>query len=175
MAKLNKRNDKTKEVIHLLVTSLCNRNCKYCCNKQYDLGQIPYVTDEELDACKTICITGGEPFMFTDPCKIAFYYKSRFHNIENVYAYTNALELGLYLSDHHLSSLTGLSVSIKTKSDLSAFEQHIVDNEEVVAMSSNFLYVFDNLTPKKLGNFKLFKREWQEEFEPATDSIFRRV
>ena len=85
MTKLNPKNDKTKEVIHLLVTSLCNRDCKYCCNKQYDLAQIPYVTEEELNDCKTLCLTGGEPFLYTDPCEIAYYYKQRFNNIKNIY------------------------------------------------------------------------------------------
>lgn len=175
MTKLNPKNDKTKEVIHLLVTSLCNRDCKYCCNKQYDLAQIPYVTEEELNDCKTLCITGGEPFLYTDPCEIAYYYKQRFNNIKNIYAYTNAWEFTYYLDHHHLDCLTGLSVSIKKKQDLWAFENFIVDNKEVNALSSNLLYVFDNLVPKKLGNFKLIHRVWQSDFEPADDSIFRRV
>lgn len=175
MTKLNKKNDKTKEVIHLMVTSLCNRNCRYCCNKQYDLTQIPYVTEEELNDCKTLCITGGEPFLYTDPCEIAYHYKQRFNNIENIYAYTNAWELSKYLDHHNLDCLTGLSVSIKTKQDLWAFEKHIVWNKQVALLNSNLLYVFDDLVPKKLGNFKLIHRVWQTEFEPADDSIFRRV
>jgi hypothetical protein len=28
---------------------------------------------------------------------------------------------------------------------------------------------------KDLGTFKAFKREWQEDFEPAQDSIFRKI
>lgn len=30
---LNSRTEKTKKVMHLMVTSLCDRDCKYCCNK----------------------------------------------------------------------------------------------------------------------------------------------
>lgn len=37
MAELNPKTDATKKVIHLMVTPLCNRNCRYCCNKQYDI------------------------------------------------------------------------------------------------------------------------------------------
>ena len=48
MAILNERNENTKGIIHLLTTALCNRDCKYCCNKQYDMNEIPYVTDSEL-------------------------------------------------------------------------------------------------------------------------------
>ena len=62
MAILNERNENTKGVIHLLTTTLCNRDCKYCCNKQYDMNEILYVTDSELREAHTLCLTGGEPF-----------------------------------------------------------------------------------------------------------------
>ncbi len=62
MAELNPKTDATKKVIHLMVTPLCNRNCRYCCNKQYDINDISYVTDEELREAEVLCLTGGEPF-----------------------------------------------------------------------------------------------------------------
>ena len=38
------------------------------------------------------------------------------------------------------------------------------------------LYIFDNLYPKEIpANYEVFAREWQTEFAPATDSIFRRI
>ena len=55
----------------IMVTSLCDRDCQYCCNKQYDLNDIPYITSEELSRMKEIYITGGEPFRYSDPCNIA--------------------------------------------------------------------------------------------------------
>lgn len=66
----NNKNEK-KKVIHLMVTSLCNRDCKYCCNKQYSLDKIPYATSEELKNAETLLLTGGEPFAFTNPNEIA--------------------------------------------------------------------------------------------------------
>ena len=33
--------------LHLLTTTLCDRHCKHCCNKQMDLNEVPYVTDED--------------------------------------------------------------------------------------------------------------------------------
>lgn len=36
------------ENIHLMVTPLCDRTCKYCCNNSYTLNDIPIITDEEL-------------------------------------------------------------------------------------------------------------------------------
>ena len=85
------------KTLHLMVTPLCNRNCKYCCNKQYTLSDIPIVTDKELKETEILCLTGGEPFAFTDPCAIAQYYKRKYSNIKSVFVYTNAMELAKYL------------------------------------------------------------------------------
>lgn len=172
--KLNEYNDKTKKVIHLLTTTLCDRNCKHCCNKQYDLNDIPYVTDEELKECETLCITGGEPVLYSKPTDIALHYKTKFPNIKNVYLYANAAELFEYLyRGGDLYSIDGVNVSIKSMKDFMVFNR-IKDDYFVKTKASNRLYVFDNLVPKDTGNFKVFKRDWQEDFNPANDSIFRK-
>ena len=36
-----------KPVMHLLITDKCDRDCKWCCNKQYDVNDIPVATKEE--------------------------------------------------------------------------------------------------------------------------------
>ena len=183
---LNERNEKTKKVIHLMVTSLCNRNCAYCCNKQYDLQDIPYVTDEELKEAETLCITGGEPFLFTRPDKIASYYKHRYPNIKNVYVYTNATEFIDYIITYpyeKLKNIDGLTVSIKDERDLShifkaskGFYNITLENILKDKNRSNILYYFEErFNPGEIENFRVIKREWQEDFKPADDSIFRKV
>ena len=148
MSILNERNDNTKGVIHLLVTSLCNRKCKYCCNTQYDLNDIPYVTDEELREAHTICITGGEPFAFSDPCAFAKYYKYKYPNIQKVFVYTNALELGDYLqTGRKLTYLDGLTISIKNDS---LENSRRVDFEEPAIFSNTA--TINNL-PKDIDNY----------------------
>ena len=165
-----------KEVLHLLVTSLCARNCKYCCNKQYDLNKIPYVSNEEFKNTEVICLTGGEPFMFSSPCAIAAYYKNKYSNIKQIYVYTNAAELGLYLQKNNIWAIDGVSVSIKSSLDKKMFENFIVNNKNITNLTSNLLYIFDEqLFPNEIGNFKIIKRDWQEHFVPANNSIFRRV
>lgn len=175
MSILNERTESTKKVIHIMVTSLCERNCKYCCNKSYDLNDIPYVTDEELREAEIICITGGEPFQFTSPCDIAAYYKEKYPNIKSVYVYTNALELALYLRNggkiHHID---GLNVSIKCAMDVDYFEE-IKNKKKIKQLPSNILYVFNNLYHNDVHGFKVVNREWQSDFEPANDSIFRKA
>lgn len=175
MNALNEKTAKTEKVIHIMVTSLCNRNCKHCCNKQYSISDIPYVTDEELKNAHTLCLTGGEPFLYAEPASIAEYYKKRYENIKNVYVYTNAKELSDYLKNNHLMDyIDGVNVSIKTKADLVAFD-NIVNDERINKMPSDLLYVFNDLLPKNVGNFTVINREWQKDFVPADDSIFRRI
>lgn len=175
MAKLNSKTDKTKKIIHLMVTTLCNRNCKYCCNKQYDLNNIPYITNEELKDAEILCITGGEPFMFSNPCSIAAYYKNKYPNIKKVYVYTSAYELALYLLCHNLYDIDGLNISIRDNKDLDSFNKVIKSHDSVIDLESNRLYSFNNLCKDEPEGFKLINRVWQKDFVPANDSIFRKV
>ncbi len=177
MAELNPKTDETKKVIHLMVTPLCDRNCKYCCNKQYDINDIPYVTAEELREAEVLCLTGGEPFLFTDPCWIARHYKRRYSNIKKVYVYTNAKELYLWLMDYHLiRNIDGLNISIKNKDDLDFFNNLVLNYQHNFKQcTSNRVYIFDNLIPDDFGIFEPIIREWQKDFKPAPDSIFRRL
>lgn len=48
--------------LRLLVTKKCNRNCPGCCNKQYDIKNLPVATD--FCSYEEIMITGGEPVLF---------------------------------------------------------------------------------------------------------------
>lgn len=53
--------------LRLLFTPHCDRNCKMCCNKNWDLSQLPLF--DECDIIDTtmydeILITGGEPLLY---------------------------------------------------------------------------------------------------------------
>lgn len=186
MTKLNEKTNKTEKVIHLMVTSLCDRNCPYCCNMQYDLNSIPYVTDEELRKADTICITGGEPFKYANPSNIVYYYRRKYPNIKKFYVYTNALEFCQYIKTEHiidamlsLVCIDGLDISIKNELDKEAFVKMMEDEYlKRILREKNFnnrLYVFDNLYEGNPDGFTVIHREWQEDFVPCDDSIFRRV
>jgi MoaA/NifB/PqqE/SkfB family radical SAM enzyme len=177
---LNDRNEKTKGVIHLMVTSLCNRHCKYCCNRFYSLDDVPQVTDEELKEAHTVCITGGEPVVYSNPVAIAEWLKEHYSNIKRVILYANAEELYEYFEDGHSirDEIDGLSVSVKTIDDKFAFED-IVEKYwyKLPTSKNNRCYVFNKkLMPDIVrGYFTVTEREWQKEFVPADDSIFRRI
>ena len=175
---LNPKNENTEKIIHLLVTTLCNRQCKNCCNHLYAFGDIDYVTDEELRRCHTICLTGGEPFLYSAPDKIAMYYKKRYPNIKKVFVYTNALELAAYLDNNGtLNYIDGVTVSIKNSFDQIAFNRNICSNPQILKLPNNLCYWFEDFKPCNKGNFTIQHREWQPltEWKPASDSIFRRI
>ena len=56
------------------------------------------------------------------------------------------------------------------------FENVIAKNKEVLALESNWLYVFPGFEDTKApACFNKKPRFWQKDFKPATDSIFRRL
>lgn len=175
MAQLNEKTDITKRNVHIMITNRCYRNCPFCCNKQYDVNDIPIVTNEELEEAENIFLTGGEPFAFADPCMTAAFLKGTYPNIKKVYVYTNAYELYeyLYAREKNLWGIDGLTISIKDKRDLEVFKD-IVYHRQVFARRNDIrVYVFGDMKVDEY--FKTFKREWQKEFVAAPDSIFRRV
>ena len=75
-----------------------------------------------------------------------------------------------------LSYIDGVDVSIKTGFDLDAFNKFVYNNWFTqLGVYENRVYIFSNLVPKDLETFKAFERKWQEDFEPAQDSIFRKI
>ena len=151
---------------HIMVTSLCDRDCEYCCNKQYDLNSIPYITKEELDQMKHIYITGGEPFAYSNPCEIAMNLKLCHKNIESVIVYTNAMELAYYLlRDGKIFCIDGVTVSIKNYTDKHSFEKCISKDPQILRLPSNRLYVFPGFEDV----------ECPPQFVPAPNCIFRKL
>lgn len=163
------------KIIHLMVTENCLRDCKYCCNKQYDINKVPYITEEEYKNAHTILLTGGEPVIYSNPSYIAKDIKLKYPNIEKVYVYANARELDMYLRTvEHIEGIDGFSISIKDELDLRVFNEHLSKNKNLLNLASNRVYYFDHFVPRMLDNFDYIHRAWQEHFTPADDSIFRR-
>lgn len=52
--------------LRLLVTQKCNRACEGCCNKDWDLDNLPKATIGELAQYDEIIFTGGEPMLKPD-------------------------------------------------------------------------------------------------------------
>lgn len=160
--------------LHLTVTNLCDRTCKYCCNKQYDVPNLPYATAEDFKASDMLCLTGGEPFMYANPCNLARRYRTEYPHLTTIVVYTNAKELYQYLCDgYKLHDIDGLNISCKTVEDAEIFNNYLRCDERVNTLPMNRLYDF---TGKAVAdeNFEYIHRTWQKEFIPAENCIFKR-
>jgi MoaA/NifB/PqqE/SkfB family radical SAM enzyme len=148
---------------------------------------LPYVTDEELKQTEMLCITGGEPFAYSDPVAIAAYYKEKYPNIKYCTVYTNAYELDYNFDKlsswwFYENDIDGLNISIKEQKDVDAFFALLRNHTPILPM--NRLYVFPNVWDKTMEvldrfpeakeKFEIIRREWQENFVPAPNCIFRR-
>lgn len=161
--------------LHLIVTTLCDRNCAWCCNRQYDIKNLEYVTEADLRWADMLCLTGGEPFEYANPCNLADYYKNKYPNIESVVVYTSAFELHKYLIDGgSLNSIYGLNISIKDKRDADAFNISIFYNDDVNHLPMNRVYNFTSIKLEKNDNFEYIQREWLRDFVPAPNCRFKR-
>jgi len=161
--------------LHLVVTTLCDRNCAWCCNRQYDIKNLEYVTEEDLRWADMLCLTGGEPFEYANPSNLAYYYKETYKNIKSVVVYTNAFELYDHLvNDGSIDYIDGLNISIKNDMDFSCFNNHIYPNIQINCLSMNRVYNFTDMEPRKNDNFEYIKREWQRNFVPAPNCRFKR-
>lgn len=181
MTYFNEKNEHTEKVIHLMVTDVCKRNCKHCCNKQYSVDSIPVITEDELRHAETVLLTGGEPLWFLrhTVSDYAYMLKAKYPNIKRVYVYANAVELQRYLDNKgSIFYINGFSVSIKGYHDYLAFEDILMNHRNITDLSSNRLYILDGSNyhfSNPFFGFEVIKRQWQEDFKPASDSIFRRV
>lgn len=174
-------------VLHLMVNNICNNNCPLCCNKQYDVEKIQVVSVEELKQTKTICITGGEPFLSPNLTNFIFNLIFQYNNIKNLYIYTSGESIKradlstLVLWQTNYNVDMGLSLGPKSKRDRDNLRSYLI-YEKLLELKSNRFYCFNDLDRevantfyKNNNNMQIIDRKWQENFKPAEDTIFRRL
>lgn len=181
-----------KPVLHLMVNNTCTNDCPLCCNKQYDVDDIPVVTVEDLRNVDTICLTGGAPMLSIE--KLADFTSSlekMYKNIENVFIYMNGAELYSIYNLNIMMSLRrieffpyntvvnyGLTISPKCEKD---WESVWDMSKFIYAWKSKRIYCFtddDVVRAKELlpiCDFEIVRREWQKKFVPAPNTFFRRL
>ena len=49
--------------LRLLLFSACNRRCEGCCNKQWDLDELPVLDMDTIGQYDEVILTGGEPML----------------------------------------------------------------------------------------------------------------
>lgn len=165
--------------IHLVVTEQCDRDCKYCCNKEYDIGEIPHVTEQEMREAKHLFLTGGEPFTYSNPCNLAKKYRRLYPNIEMIVVYANVAELYRYLVEGgKIHDIDGINMSIKNKADYEAFKRIEKKFPAVLKLEYSVLFIMwdgvDMEVFRGMRRPRPYRREWQEHFVAAPNCLFRR-
>ncbi len=56
-------------ILRLLLWSACDRSCAGCCNGDWDVDNLPVVTEREIAHAEMILLTGGEPMLCPDRVK----------------------------------------------------------------------------------------------------------
>lgn len=192
-----------KPVLHLMVNNTCTNDCPLCCNKQYDVDKIPVVTVEELKSVETICYTGGQPLLWMYPfVMLCNRIKKSYPNIKKEFVYINGDEirrmgtqdlasLAGWNIDKHSNLISGLTMSPKCQNDWDGLKKlneeapdifpWLLGKKIISAFKSNRIYCFsenDVVRAKEIfpnGNVEIVRREWQKEFKPAPNTIFRRL
>lgn len=180
------------ETYHILVTKTCQHKCPYCCNKLFDLDNLPTITTEMLKGAHTVCLTGGEPLMLDEWFIVDLCEKMReqFTNIKKLYVYTSDIGLVKYMHpiERFMNIIDGLNIAPKSHNEW----RNLISIEKSPKLSciyaerlSNRLYVFPEQEKEyqiftKIGgylppNFKVIGRKWDMAFKTPTNEHFVRL
>lgn len=177
-----------KNIIHLYIISECGKKCPMCCNKLYDIESLPIVSVEELRSADTVCLTGGDPFLYNELYKFIDRLRGQYPNIKNLYAYTSGYALYNYLNLNWIAfgKLDGVSIAPKDVSDWMLLKNILkseIFNRILSSMKSNRLMIFDSqkanfekfLKDIDLSMFTILGRKWDKEFHTPENEMFRRL
>ena len=181
------------KVAHIIVTDKCGHNCPMCCNRNYDIHEIPNITKKELEDVETICLTGGEPFMSKD---IDMFIDKLRPYAKKIYVYASGAELYNYWKKNHkVPNIDGLSISPKNRLDYRLLIELLKDDcfRSMLRWKSNRLYiVIKQIDPANFQTeeafdavlelialapslFKVFFRVWKNEIISPKGEIFRNI
>ena len=160
--------------LHLVVTSLCIRNCKYCCNNNYNLQTLEYASEDDFINADMLCLTGGEPFLYSNPCNLAKRYRRTYPNLKFITVYSSAVELLSYLSQGGtIHDIDGINISVKNLDDVEALKV-LYYTPQISLLPMNRIYDFTGKVRESFSFGEVIKREWQKDFVPAPDCLFKR-
>lgn len=107
-----------KKTLRLLLFEECNRKCRGCSNKSWDLKNLPVC--EDYSGYDEVLITGGEPLLDVHKVKEAIYKIKEQNETAKIYVYTadvrnrDDIHELLYLVD-------GITLTLHTKQDAKDF------------------------------------------------------
>ena len=162
--------------LRLLLLSECNRTCKGCCNKDWDLDELP--SCQSFESFDEIFLTGGEPLLVPD---LLFSVTKKIRQISpaKIYVYTAWREdPNLLLSV--LNAVDGLTLTLHTRKDTGPFEifSKMVTEQEAFKGKSLRLNVFNGVTTGEadVSNWDVRRGiRWIKDCPLPTDEVFMRL
>jgi pyruvate-formate lyase-activating enzyme len=105
--------------LRLLLNADCNRTCKGCCNKDWDLTSLPQVSS--FAGYDTIILTGGEPMLYPELIR-ATVARIRSESDAPIVLYTAWREDAQALAEM-LKIVDGITLTLHTRKDTEPFER----------------------------------------------------
>ena len=108
--------------LRLLLFEECNRNCEGCCNKDWNLKELPiinYNNHLKFNEFQQILLTGGEPLIKPEFTENAIREIRKRCNV-SLYIYTAKTD-DIYLIKYLLKKLNGITVTLHDTSDTQHF------------------------------------------------------
>lgn len=176
---LHKRINILKKDLRLLLLEKCNRNCEGCCNKDFNLKNLPIET--QFAGYENIMLTGGEPLL--DPFLII----KTIRIIKNqnkeakIILYTAKTDTP-YLLIPILMMLNGLTVTLHEQKDVKPFKELTKvllhsknDFKKTISFRVN---IFKGINVRGgIANFWKVKdnMEWIKNCPLPTNEVFKRI
>jgi MoaA/NifB/PqqE/SkfB family radical SAM enzyme len=138
--------------LRLLLFSDCNRRCKGCCNKDWDLDNLPIC--QSFQGYKTVMLTGGEPMLNPQLVKDTAGWIREENPDAKIIVYTAKSTPPEALIDV-LSHVDGLTLTLHTQSDVRPFTAlqerlYLLRKKGALANKSLRLNVFKGIDIGKL-------------------------
>lgn len=109
--------------LRLLLFKDCNRNCLGCCNKDWDLDNLPIATS--FSGFNEILLTGGEPMLKPDVIVGTIVRIKKENPKAKIFMYTQKLDYTntlIHILDHYLD---GITITLHSRSDIKPFEYFV--------------------------------------------------
>jgi pyruvate formate-lyase activating enzyme-like uncharacterized protein len=162
--------------LRLLVTEKCNRSCKGCCNKDWNLKELPVC--ESFEGYDEVILTGGEPMLdWIETLSIAFKIRDQ-NSTCKIYMYTamttKPSELAIIL-DH----IDGLCITLHEQDDfmnwlMFANDIKLVEDKSLRLNVFKGIDIRDNLSLAKKWEIRENIR-WKKDCPLPKDEVFMRL
>jgi hypothetical protein len=168
--------------LRLLTTKDCNRKCRGCCNKQWDLDTLPTCTD--FSGYEMIMVTGGEPMLYPNLTYEILKKLKKTVPETKIVLYT-AMAIGAISMYFRFNVLDGLTLTLHNIKDIDAF---IILDTELAWNIRNGLFpnkslslrlnVFQGikLPPKLNCNWQIKRNiKWLKDCPLPEDEVFMKL